>query len=127
MATIKDSKGQILAHHTTESPLSHYGQAVWVVEVEDPKPGPIILELKSSSDSGPLPLDLIEVKDGWLIAKLPDGYLIGIFWQDGIFYMDYLVDSDFQPIKELGSDVFVKGTLDLGDGSLGYLVVGALP
>ena len=30
---------QILAHHTTGTPMSHYGQPVWVVEESDPDPG----------------------------------------------------------------------------------------
>ena len=33
--------GEVLAHHTTDSPLSHFGQPVWVVEQEEVDPGKV--------------------------------------------------------------------------------------
>ena len=108
MATIKDSKGQVLAHHTTESCLSHYGQAVWVVEDPDPEPGPATLY---AIDNNPLEIDLLEVKGGWLVVRLPDTYLAGIIWSDGPCFINYLVDGQDRLVRELGPGVHVQGTI----------------
>lgn len=89
--------GKILAHHTTASPMSHYGQAVWVVEVEDPEPGPAVWQQGEKK----LRLNILAVRGGWLIAKQPDGLLCGIIWSDGSYYGNLIETRDGRPCKRL--------------------------
>ena len=84
-----ERNGEVLAHHTTESCLSHYGQAVWIVEDEDPGPGPATWKQGENEQA----LDVIEVKGGWLIVRQADGYLSGIIWSDGNYYANILEDT----------------------------------
>ena len=111
MSKITIKRGQdILAHHTTESPLSHYGQPVWVVEDPDPAPGPITWQQGETKYT----LDLLEVKGGWAIVRQPDGYLAGIIWSDGTYYADMIVDDkDWSLIEDLRPGVHVRGTVVL--------------
>lgn len=100
---------EILAHHTTESSMSHYGQPVWVVEVEDPDPGPAIW--RQWNQEGPL--EVIEARGGWLICRLPpDPRLWGLIWSDGEFYSDLVVDQDGQFVESLnGTGLHIRGTV----------------
>lgn len=90
--------GTIIAHHTTESCLSHYGQPVWVVEDEDPGEGKAIW----SQGENEQPLQIIGVLGGWLIAAQSNGLLLGIIWSDGSYYANLIVrrDSDLPARKD---------------------------
>ena len=89
--------GETLAQHTTASPLSHYGQAVWVIEVENPEPGPAVWQQGENQ----FKLNVLAVRGGWLIAKQPDGLLCGIIWSDGSYYANLLETRDGRPCKSL--------------------------
>jgi len=86
--TIKQG-GEILAHHTTNTCLSHYGEPVWVVETDHPQPGPATWQQGDNVQH----LDILSTKAGWLIVRQPDGALVGILWSDGIYYADLLVST----------------------------------
>jgi hypothetical protein len=81
--------GKILAHHTTQTHLSHYGQPAWVIEDKDPEPGPAIWRQGSDEQQ----IDVLGVKGGWLIIRQPDGPPAGIIWSDGNYYADLLEDA----------------------------------
>ena len=101
--------GELLAHHTTESSLSHYGQPVWVVELEDPDPGPATWKQGDQE----IPLEVIEARGGWLVCRQPDNLLCGIIWTDGTYHADLLVDLEENPVDELAAGVHVRGTLHM--------------
>lgn len=88
---------EIIAHHTTESVLSHYGQPVWVIEDEDPEPGPAIWKQGDNEVS----IEIIEVRAGWLIIRQPDDLLSGIIWSDGNYFANILEDETGIPCKKL--------------------------
>ena len=104
--TIKRNS-KILAHHTTESPLSHYGQSVWVVEDPDPTPGPITWQQGETKYT----LDLLEIKGGWAIVRQPDEYLAAIIWSDGTYYADMLIDWDRDLITDPRPGMHVRGAV----------------
>ena len=93
-----ERNGEVLDHHTTESCLSHYGQPVWVIKVEDPEPGPVTWKQGENEQ----PLEILGVKGGWLIVKQSDGYLSGIIWSDGNYFANILENSKTgRPCKKL--------------------------
>lgn len=98
---------EIIAHHTTQTYLSHYGQSVWVVENENPEPGPVVWRQGEMT----IPLDILETRGGWLICKQPDGLLCGIIWTDGSYYADLLVDAEDQPTMEMKPGLHVRNTI----------------
>ena len=108
MITIKRNS-KILAHHTTESPLSHYGQPVWVIEDPDPDPGPITY----INGDHKVDIDLLAIKGGWAIVRPPEeGFLEAIIWSDGLYYADMLVDKNGQPVESLPCPgMRVRGTV----------------
>lgn len=79
-------EGQIIAHHTTDSSMSHYGQPVWTVEDSDPGEGRVIW----SQGDNQVEMDVLGVVGGWLVAKQPDGLWIGIIWSDGDYYANVI-------------------------------------
>lgn len=81
---------KIIAHHTTDSSMSSYGQAVWIIEVEDPEPGHALWR------QGDQEVEIIiqGVVGGWLITTQPDGFLTGIIWSDGNYYADLVEDRE---------------------------------
>jgi hypothetical protein len=101
--------GEILAHHTTESCLSHYGQPVWVVEDEDPKPGPATWSQGDNIQE----LEILCVKAWWLIVRQPDGYLVGILWNDGDYYANLLETAGGKPCRDLEAGQMVRGAVRL--------------
>jgi hypothetical protein len=76
----------ILGHHTTDSPLSHYGQPVWLVEESEPSPGPAQWAQGDHVQS----LTVLGIVGGWLVARQSDGLLIGILWSDGTYYAEVI-------------------------------------
>ena len=105
---VKD--GGILAHHTTETPLSHYWQAVWIVLDEDPSEGPAIFRQGDNQ----LDIEILEVIGGWLVIRQPDKNLAGIIWSDGKYFADLLEDPDGNPVQELADDSQVRNTMPMG-------------
>ena len=108
MATIKDSKGQVLAHHTTESCLSHYGQAVWVVEDPDPEPG------KATWTDGKdvHEIDILKTQGGWLLCTIDDDpRIIGIIWSDGSYYAAYALTKDGYIATDPNMIAAIAGTI----------------
>ena len=119
-----ERNGQVLAHHTTATPLCHYGQAVWVVENKSPKPGPATWKQGAKEQR----LDVLGVKDGWLLCRQRGGLLCGIIWSDGGYYADLLVDTKTQkPCKTLrkrgGQEIRGTIKLDPGPDDLGSILV----
>ncbi|MBT3368524.1 MAG: hypothetical protein HN416_15345 [Nitrospina sp.] len=108
-------ENNILAHHTTESCLSRYGQPVWVVEDENPDPGTVIWRQGENE----VPLNVIGVKGGWLIVRQPDGLLSGIIWSDGTYHANLLEDSETgDPCTELmETGQRIRGTVQLNPDS----------
>ena len=117
------SRGEeIVAHHTTESCLSHYGQPVWVVEQEEVEPGPAIWRQGKRT----VDIDILCQRGGWLICRQPDGFLCGIIWSDGSYYAEVLVDQDGNPLKNLQDGARVRGTIQLrpeDPEDLGHILV----
>lgn len=86
----------IIAHHTTDSPMSRYGQLVWVVENDDLDPGDALWQQGDNK----VELKVLGVLGGWLVAAQPDGLLIGIIWSDGCYYANLVEDrASKQPIS----------------------------
>jgi len=93
--------GEILAHHTTESSMSHYGQAVWVVEEEDVEPGALTWAQGGES----VTLEALGVLGGWLVVRQPNGTLAGIIWTDGTYHGGNIVSRDTgEPVEGLTID-----------------------
>ena len=109
MEIVIERDSEILAHHTTETNLSSYGQPVWVVENEDPDPGPATWRQGENTVN----MDIIETRGGWLICRQPDGLLCGVIWSDGNYYADVLVDGDGRPISELVLGCYVRNTVQI--------------
>jgi len=115
---------EVLAHHTTESCMSRYGQEVWVVEDEQPEPGPVMWHHEEKQAE----LDALGVLDGWLIVRQPDDYLAGIIWSDGCYHADLIVDADGEPVSGISLEDLaaggyqVSGTIQVGQ--LGSIVAG---
>ncbi len=102
-----EQNGEVIAHHTTESGLSHYGQPVWVVENDDPQPGPAVWR----GGEMEINMDILEIRGGWLVCRQPDGLLCGVIWSDGAYYSDVLVDESGDPVRELKPGVSVRNTI----------------
>jgi hypothetical protein len=89
--------GEVIAHHTTESNLSHYGQPVWVVENDDPGRGKAIW----TDGETELEIKIIGVIGGWLVIQQHDGMYAGIIWSDGNYFADLIVTREGQvPVKQ---------------------------
>jgi len=120
-------RDQVLAHHTTETPLSHYGQPVWIVEQDPPElPGRIHWRQVDGPD---LEVQALELRGGWLVCRQADGLLLGIIWSDGNYYADLLENRKGQPVKRLTRrpGLKVRGTLHMDPDNpddLGALVGG---
>lgn len=97
---------EVIAHHTTESVLSHYGQMAWSVEKEHPKPGPAIWTQGESS----IRLQVMGVVGGWLVVRQADDLLCGIIWSDGTYVANLIVDRDTsESVKGLTLDELNSG------------------
>ena len=124
MESITITRGEeILAHHTTVSALSHYGQPVWVVENESPDPGPATWE----QAGGITEIDIIGLTDGWLIARQSDGLIVAIIWSDGSYYAGCVVDQSDQvysgefDIENIPDGAYVQGTVPFPGNPLGCI------
>jgi hypothetical protein len=110
--------GKVIAEHTTDSPLSHYGQSVWVVQEPEPSPGAATW----LSGAVEMQIDIICVRDGWLVCKQHDGLLCGIIWSDGDYYANLLVDKNDVPARKWkNSGLHVLGAV-LAFGGLGSIL-----
>lgn len=98
--------GEILAHHTTDSCMSHYGQAVWVVEESDVEPG----EVTWAQGDNELTLYALGVLGGWLMVRQPNGVLAGIIWTDGSYHGGNIVSRDTgEPVEGLTLEDLASG------------------
>ncbi len=98
--------GEILAHHTTESSMSHYGQVVWVVEEEDVEPG----EVTWAQGGESITLEAFGVLGGWLVVRQPNRTLAGIIWTDGTYHAGNIVSRDSgAPVEGLTLDDLASG------------------
>ena len=97
--------GKVLAHHTTETFLSHYGQLVWTIEDASPEPAPVIWKQGHKA----IPLHVVELRGGWLVCRQPDGFLCGIIWTDGTYYADLVVDESGEPVQDLKPGCLIRG------------------
>lgn len=97
MQPITISRGEeILAHHTTDSPMSHYGQPVWQIEEPEPAPGPA----QWTQGEQAQPLTILGVIGGWLVTRQGDGLLCGILWSDGSYCANLIEERRSQrPVK----------------------------
>ena len=110
MNPIKITRGEVvLARHTTQSSLSHYGQAAWVVEDPDPAPGPVVWQQGETKTR----MTIIGLRGGWLCVRQPGGLLAGIIWSDGSYYANLIETRDGRPCKSLykRGGQRVRGTL----------------
>jgi len=98
---------KVLAEHTTASPMSHYGQPVWVVYNDDPEPGKALWVQGDNK----VVIEIVCTKGGWLIVRQPDGLLAGIIWSDGNYYANLLLDQQNQPCKDIKAGNHIKGTI----------------
>jgi hypothetical protein len=90
-------KGEVIARHTTESHLSHYGQPVWIVENENPGRGKAIW----TDGKQELEIKIIGVVGGWLVIQQHDGLYAGIIWSDGNYFADLIVTRKGQfPVNQ---------------------------
>ena len=113
MEPITINRGEdILAQHTAESVLSHYGHPVWTVEQEEVEPGPAIWQQGDQS----VEIDILCQRGGWLVCRQPDGILCGILWSAGNYYAEVLEDQDGNPLSTLQDDARVRGTIQLEPG-----------
>ena len=107
--------GEILAHHTTETPLSHYGTPVWVIEDEEPAPGPVMW----TQGDNHVTMGVLGTVGGWLVCRQPGGLLCGIIWSDGNYTADLIVTREGEsPVRDASLE-------DLSSGDC--MVRGAVP
>ena len=107
-----ERNGEILAHFTTESCLSHYGQPVWVVENESPEPGPAIFHNEGKTST----LKILGVVGGWLVVKQEESFA-GVLWSDGSYYAGAITgpkDEDITLDDLQSGEYQVDGTLPIG-------------
>jgi hypothetical protein len=98
---------EILAHHTTESCLSSYGQIVWVIEDLHPDPGPVMWFQGDNIQH----LEIVDLVGGWLVVRQDNKLLAGIIWSDGNYYADAIIDPDGNPCLSLSPGCRVAGTI----------------
>jgi len=129
--------GKTIAHLTTDSCLSRYGQPVWVVEDESPEQGEAVW-MQGENEQ---PLHVFGVVGGWLVASQSNGLLSGIIWSDGEYWANliehrgskrpvsiaddgsdatYLILSNEVLERMTSSDFQVGGTID-GNSPLGCI------
>ena len=81
--SITTPDGEILAHHSTEHPFSHYGAAVWTIEDQHPDPGPVLIV--NSGTGQEIPLQLLGIVGGWAVLADEAGAALGVIWSDGSY------------------------------------------
>jgi hypothetical protein len=113
--------GEIIAHHTTGTPLSHYGQPVWIIEDDSPEPGHAVFEEAESGTK--FEIEILGIVGGWLIIRQPatdqaPALLAGIIWSDGNYYGDLVQTRDGANFIEnatlddlAGGDYMIKNTI----------------
>jgi hypothetical protein len=45
-------------------------------------------------------IELLGFVGGWMLARQPDGFVIGIIWSDGSYYADFVIDKDDNTYQE---------------------------
>jgi len=105
-----DKDGLIIAAHTTEHPRSSYGTQIWCIYIETPSAGPATWRQGDKE----ITIEIINLVEGWLVCRQPDGYLCGIIWSDGSYYSDMLIDSEDCQVQEYQDGLHVRGTVPMG-------------
>jgi len=104
--------GDLLAEQTTSHALSHYGSLIWSILDPEPCAGPAIWRQGANRQE----LDVLEVRDGWLIVRQQSGVLAGIIWSDGTYFADVLIDGNGHPATELQDGLRVRAAVHMGEG-----------
>jgi hypothetical protein len=82
--------GILLAHHTTEHPLSCYKTLIWSVE-KTPEQGTEILWTRGGDSHM---LTVVGLVGGWLVVRQANGVLAAILWIDGSYRAGLIVDRE---------------------------------
>lgn len=90
--TITTPDGEILAHHTTEHPFSHYGTAVWCIEDKHPAPGPVLITGAAMGQE--IRLQLLGIVGGWAVLADEAGAALGVIWSDGSYEAGLIRERD---------------------------------
>jgi hypothetical protein len=125
--SITTPDGEILAHHSTEHPFSHYGAAIWCIEDKHPAPGPVILK---NGDAGhEWSLDLLGIVDGWAVLTDEAGAALGVIWSDGSYEAGLIRERDTGEIAKgitlesvLSGEYMVEGAVLLPGAVLGCAI-----
>ena len=102
--------GDLLAEQTTSHALSHYGSLIWSILDPEPCAGPAIWQQGANRQE----VDVLELRDGWLIVRQHSGVLAGIIWSDGSYFADVLIDGNGNAATELQDGLRVKGAVQIG-------------
>lgn len=109
VASIKILAGDmVLAEHAVDNPLSSYGVPVWTIRVPDPLPGPATIRVGPI----PCPVEIVSLRNSWLIIRISFGYLAGIAWRDGEYFSDLLVDDKGLVTKTYSPGLSVRGRME---------------
>jgi hypothetical protein len=100
----------LLAEQTTSHALSHYGSLIWSILDPEPCAGPAIWQQGANRQE----VDVLELRDGWLIVRQQSGVLAGIVWSDGSYFADVLIDGNGNAATELQDGLRVKGAVQIG-------------
>jgi hypothetical protein len=105
--------GTLLAHHTTEHPLSTHDTLIWSVEAT-PEEGDEIFWTQGEDS---YVLTVVGVVAGCLVVKEENGLLVAIIWRDGKYRAGLMVD------RETGEPAPADADLPSGE----YTVRGVVP
>ena len=114
--SIVTTSGEILAHHSTEHPFSHYGAAIWTIEDQHPAPGPVLIV--NSGTGQEIPLQLLGIVGGWAVLADEAGAALGVIWSDGSYEAGLIRERD---TGELAKGITLESALS-GE----YMVEGAV-
>ena len=125
--TITTPDGEILAHHTTEHPFSHYGTAVWCIEDKHPAPGPALITGAAMGQE--IRLQLLGIVGGWAVLADEAGAALGVIWSDGSYEAGLIRERDTGEIAKgitlesaLSGEYMVEGAVLLPGAVLGCAI-----
>lgn len=116
--------GEVLAHHTTDHPFSHYNHPVWSIEDQHPAPGPVLII--NSGTGQEIPLQLLGIVGGWAVLADEAGAALGVIWSDGSYEAGLIRERDTGEIAKgitlesvLTGEYMVEGAVLLPGAVLG--------
>jgi hypothetical protein len=125
--SITTTSGEILAHHTTDHPFSHYGTAIWCIEDKHPAPGPVMIV--NSGTGQEIPLQLLGIVGGWAVLADEAGAALGVIWSDGSYEAGLIRERDTGEIAKgitlesvLSGEYMVEGAVLLPGAVLGCAI-----